>query len=87
MTKKKTFGRKQESKTLDKDLIFKFSARTKAEHEYFLLTARKVLILERNSPEQRNREIHNTMKRLWINKEEKYGMVRIGTIHLALEML
>lgn len=61
--------------------------RTKTEHEYFLLTAKKALIPGSDSPEQRNRLINNTMNWLWINKEEKSGEVRIETIHLALVML
>lgn len=40
----------------DKDWILKFYARTKAEHAYFLLTAKKALILGSDNPEQRNRK-------------------------------
>lgn len=61
--------------------------RTKTEHEYFLLIAKKALISGSDSSEQRNRLINNTINWLWINKDEKYGEVRIETIHLALVML
>lgn len=61
--------------------------RTKTEHEYFLLTTKEALIPGSDSPEQRNRLINSTRNWLWINKGEKYGEVRIETIHLALAVL
>jgi len=75
------------AKPSDKDQTLTHFARTEAELEYFLLTSKKVLILGSDSAEQRNQEIHYSLNRLWINKEKKYGMVRIETIHLAVVML
>lgn len=52
----------------DKDWILKFYARTRAEHTYFLLTAKKALILGSDKPRAEKQEIHNTTNGLWINK-------------------
>lgn len=40
----------------DKDSIFKFYARTKAENAYFLLTTKKALVLGGDNLRQRNRK-------------------------------
>lgn len=85
--RRKHVAEDKRARHFDTDRIPSFFTRTNAEHEYFLSTAKKAFILGSDGPDQRNREIHHRMNRLWINKDKKYEMVRMETIHLVALML